>query len=79
MAGSEFRLQEGNFLMFEKETTPNPKPTHAGCFELLKQITEMITEQTVFLEKKTNNTERHNNSIPTESDQGFTWASILCY
>lgn len=36
----------------EKKPTPNPKPTHAGYFELLKQITEMITEQTVFLEIK---------------------------
>lgn len=78
MTGSKFRLQEGNFFMSEKNPTPNTKPTHAGCFELLKQIMEMITEQTVFLKKK-DNTERHNNSSPTGSDQGFTWASILYY
>lgn len=53
MTGSKFRLQEGNFFMSEKNPTPNTKPTHAGCFELLKQIMEMITEQTVFLKKKT--------------------------
>lgn len=43
---------EGNSLShLEKK-----KKNHVGNFEFLKQIMEMVIEQTVCLEKKTNNT-----------------------
>lgn len=62
--------------MFEKK--PNPKSKTNPCFELLKRIMEMITEQTVFFKKKTTLKDIED-SNPTGSEQGFTWASILCY
>lgn len=74
----------GQFLhVWKKKKKNNPKSKINPCWLLWAPETNHRNDNRANCifgkKKKTNNTKRYNNSSPTGSDQGFTWASILCY
>lgn len=48
---SDLRLQEENLFTFRINTTIKKPPQYVGSFEFLKQIVEVVIEQSVHLEK----------------------------